>query len=281
MKLNLAYPEASDISFKVSKFPDGQQSITIAPIQTHLPIQIRSRLNSFKDLELIICANKALRNNESSQRISLYVPYFLGARSDRKFEDGGINYLKDVICPLVNSQNFDSVFIVDPHSDVTEALINNFHKTSNQSLVNWALRKINSENYLLVSPDAGALKKVFSVAENIEYKRDIIIASKHRDVDGKITHTDVPFSVTEADKDMIIIDDICDGGRTFIEIAKTIKNKQMLSSSTQIHGKIYLIVTHGIFSAGFDELAKYFDGIYCTNSIQDIDNPLVKQFNVF
>ena len=282
MKLNLAYPEASDISFKVSKFPDGQQSITIAPIQTPLTIQIRSRLNSFKDLELIICANKALRNNESSQRISLYVPYFLGARSDRKFEDGGINYLKDVICPLVNSQNFDSVFIVDPHSDVTEALINNFHKTSNQALVNWALRKINSENYLLVSPDAGALKKVFSVAENIEYKKDIIIASKHRGVDGKITHTDVPgFGVYDVSKDIIIIDDICDGGRTFIEIAKTINQIRTLSSVSNIHGKNYLIVTHGIFSAGFDELAKYFDGIYCTNSIQDIDNPLVKQFNVF
>jgi hypothetical protein len=30
----------------------------------------------------------------------IYVPYFLGARSDRKFTEGGINYLKDVICLL-------------------------------------------------------------------------------------------------------------------------------------------------------------------------------------
>jgi len=281
MKLNLAYPEASDISFKVSKFPDGQQSITIAPIRTNVTIQIRSKLNSFKDLELIICANKALRNEECSDKISLYVPYFLGARSDRKFETGGTNYLKDVICPLINGQNFDRVTVIDPHSDVTEALLNNFYKKDNVDLVNWALRDINSTNYLLVSPDAGALKKVFNVAEKINYKKDIIIASKHRDVSGKITHTEVPFSVNDAGKDMIIIDDICDGGRTFIEIAKTIKNKQMLSSATPIHGKIYLIVTHGIFSAGYDELANYFDTIYCTNSIQDIDNPLVKQFNVF
>lgn len=66
----------------------------------------------------------------------------------------------------------------------------------------------------------------------------------------------------------------------------------MLCSDGQ---KIYLIVTHGIFSKGFDELAKYFDGIYCTNSVKDITdgtivntfsrhrqiNSLVKQLNVF
>jgi len=45
--------------------------------------------------------------------------------------------------------------------------------------------------------------------------------------------------------------------------------------------KLYLIVTHGIFSAGFDELGKYFEQIYTTNSYKDIDNELVKQSNIF
>ena len=50
-------------------------------------------------------------------------------------------------------------------------------------------------------------------------------------------------------------------------------------------GKIYLIITHGIFSKGFEELSKYFDGIYCTNSYSEIDsegrNINLKQLNVF
>jgi ribose-phosphate pyrophosphokinase len=74
----------------------------------------------------------------------------------------------------------------------------------------------------------------------------------------------------------VIVDDICDGGRTFLEIAKTIRSERNISIL-----KIYLVVTHGIFSAGFDELKKHFDGIYCTNSVSDIDNELVKQLNIF
>lgn len=72
-----------------------------------------------------------------------------------------------------------------------------------------------------------------------------------------------------------ILDDICDGGRTFIEIAKAIKMKQSLSSAVhpENHGKIYLVVTHGIFSAGLKPLNEYFDGIYTTNSYVVMDDP--------
>jgi ribose-phosphate pyrophosphokinase len=84
----------------------------------------------------------------------------------------------------------------------------------------------------------------------------------------------------------VIVDDICDGGRTFIELAKVIIAQNQ-------EAKIYLVVTHGIFSAGFSELTNYFDGIYTTNSCQDIiNNPddtdiersakqKVKQLNIF
>ena len=61
----------------------------------------------------------------------------------------------------------------------------------------------------------------------------------------------------------VIIDDICDGGRTFNELAKSIKLQRA-------DAKIYLVVTHGIFSAGFKELTKYFEHIYTTNSHRDV-----------
>ncbi|MFZ9611583.1 MAG: phosphoribosyltransferase, partial [Methylococcales bacterium] len=123
-------------------------------------------------------------------------------------------------------------------------------------------------------------------------------ASKHRNLEtGKIDYTNVPMSVNDADKDVFIIDDICDGGRTFIEIAKAVDEVRKLSSSVkrEHYGKNYLIVTHGIFSFGFDFLVQHFDGIYCTNSVKDIQDgtivdtfsrhktihSLVKQQNVF
>jgi len=273
----------SMLRYKISKFPDGQQSINLDFIHLEDEVKISSRLNDFKDLEVILCATAALRNL-GVKTIHLYVPYFLGARSDRQFEDGGINYLKDVICPIINSQNYETVTIVDAHSDVLEACIHNYRKIDNIKLVKFALTDIDNTNgarerLILVSPDAGALKKMYHVSEHFGIDK-MVIANKHRDIKtGKITHTEVPGLTQEpGSKNFVIIDDICDGGRTFLEIAKTIRKER---EDSVFNDKIYLVVTHGIFSAGFSELKNWIDGIYCTNSVKDVDNELVKQLNIF
>lgn len=270
--LSLANPEKSDIKFKVSQFPDGQQTVDIdvstiveqGMYITDDHIVIESRMNSFRDIELIICANQAIKNI-GIPVVDLVVPYFLGARSDRKFVDGGSNYLKSVICPIINSQNFNQVIVLDPHSDVLEACLDRMVKVDNIQLVDFALQTIGKEDVVIVSPDAGALKKIYNVAEALQLE-DIIIASKHRDVKtGKITSTTVPVNPQHANKKFVIIDDICDGGRTFIEIAKVIR--QHFADA-----KIYLIVSHGIFSAGMKPLNAEFDGIFTTNSIRSTDD---------
>jgi phosphoribosylpyrophosphate synthetase len=109
--LDLTSEVQSIIKYQISRFPDGQQSITL--LNSHHfwtlkeeVVQIHSRLNSFADLELIICAKKAL-DGIGVRQVVLHVPYFLGARSDRKFQDGSIHYLKEVICPIINSLKFD------------------------------------------------------------------------------------------------------------------------------------------------------------------------------
>jgi ribose-phosphate pyrophosphokinase len=222
--------------------------------------------------------------------------------------EGGMNYVKSVIAPIINSQGYNKVTILDPHSDVLEACINNFEKLDNVDLVSFAFKDYflskgfrfytwspsNFDGVRFISPDAGALKKVFHVAEALKYRNEVIIASKHRDLEtGKIDYTNVPMSVNDADKDVFIIDDICDGGRTFIEIAKAVEEVRKLSSSVkpEHYGKNYLIVTHGIFSAGYAQLGEYFEKIYTTNSVKDIGETeyhaleniptKVKQQNVF
>ena len=272
-----------NLRYKISRFPDGQQSIDLEFTHFNDEVTINSRLNDFKDLEVILCATSALRNL-GIKTIHLYVPYFLGARSDRKFSEGGINYLKDVICPIINSQDFESVTIVDAHSDVLEACIKNYKKIDNIKLVKFALTDIDNtksakEKLYLVSPDAGALKKIYNVAEHFGIDQ-IVIANKHRDIKtGKITHTEVPGLTQEPGRrNFVIVDDICDGGRTFLEIAKTIRKER---EDSVFNDKIYLVVTHGIFSAGLNELKNWIDGIYCTNSVKNVDNELVKQLNIF
>jgi ribose-phosphate pyrophosphokinase len=283
--LNLADSNKSQIKFKPSAFPDGQQSITLdlsTISDLGISCTIKSRLNSFRDLELIVCAAAALRE-AGMERIHLYIPYCLGGRSDIKFEEGGLNYIKSVIAPIINLQKFTSVTVIDPHSIALENCIDNLKKIDNSLLADWAITDISTKgsNFKLVSPDAGALKKIFSTAKSIGYKDKVIVAEKVRDLPtGKIIHTHVPLEGTNPTDNFIIIDDICDGGRTFVEIAKTIKS-HVWTRDEYFKGKIYLIVTHGIFSAGFTELGNYFDGIYSTNSISELDNSLLKQLNVF
>jgi ribose-phosphate pyrophosphokinase len=290
--LNLVSLEQSEVKYKVSKFPDGQQSIEILnadkliDINMPIPVRIKSRLNSFQDLELIICATQALKNLRFSN-IELYVPYFLGARSDRQFTGGSINYLKQVICPIINSQGYSKVYVVDPHSDVLEACLNNFAKFTNNSIVEFALDKLKgrSAQTALVSPDAGAIKKIYDIAKDFNIN-NVTTAVKVRDIQtGNIIRTELPTMDLTDIEHVIIVDDICDGGRTFIELAKEIKK--------QTDKPIYLIVTHGIFSGGFEKLSDELDGIFCTNSVKDInfetvkvqsrqnDSNFVKQLNIF
>lgn len=322
--LNLVYPENSDIKYQIQKFPDGQQNVVLAKLKFEglwgmvegcrpnrcsyftpsKSVLIKSRLNNWSDLELIVAAVASLRGL-GAEEIHLYAPYILGARSDRKFEEGGNNYLKDVICPIINLLNFKTVTCIDPHSDVLEACIKGFRKESNERLVRMFLGdkmlgrtlKHIAEQIVLVSPDAGASHKIYKLAEQIGYKGDIITCSKDRDENGRLTKCVVPLSkkllLSHPSKDYIIIDDICDGGATFINIAKEIQNEINIWNDEEgfvdkITSKIYLIVTHGIFSKGLEVLFEYFDGIYCTNSYDqftiDTEDPLnqrFKQLNVF
>jgi ribose-phosphate pyrophosphokinase len=299
--LNLVNPEKSQIKYKVSKFPDGQQTVDLTDwfaLNRDEPVKISSRLNTFQDLELIICAVAAIRNIKPNKQIALHVPYFMGARSDRKFGDGGVNYLKQVICPIINSLKLDSIIVLDPHSDVLEACLNNYDKLDNHIIVKHALSKIDNRNgaperICLVSPDAGAYKKIFDVAKKFGID-NVVTANKVRDMKtGKILSTEIPNlpsstgdpnSVNDGMK-YVIVDDICDGGRTFIELAKAIKKER-------ISAKIYLVVTHGIFSAGLKELNQHFEGIFTTNSYSDMNDPefslrndnemhQLKQLNIF
>ena len=54
-----------------------------------------------------------------------------------------------------------------------------------------------------------------------------------------------------------IVDDICDGGRTFIEIAKYLKEADSIDSS-----RIHLMVTHGFFTKGLGVFDGLIDHIY-------------------
>ena len=220
----------------------------------------------------IICARVALNKLDVTE-IHLFIPYILGARSDRRFEKGGTSYLVEVVAPMINRQKFKTVTCLDAHSDVAQGCIERLEVITNTELVKWALEDLHKMNeghfpkssIRIAAPDQGATRKIFNIAHDLQIESPILFCVKHRDQKtGKILHTEVPIGTPQDYTDYIIIDDICDGGRTFIEIAKEIR-RQHEANETQC--RVFLIVSHGIFSNDFNDLNRWLDGIYTTNSI--------------
>jgi len=266
--INLSDPESSLVPIKVTQYPDGQQDLRILAMPSRLEEEsmICARMNSFRDIELIILAKRALENMGWTKPVSLYCPYLLGGRSDRLFASGGVRYIKDVVAPIINSLGFSRVTVMDPHSDVMENTIDRLEKIHFHTVFAGELRKFDGK-LTLVSPDGGSLKKIYDVASFIGIDR-ILVCGKHRDVaTGKILATTAP--PCDEEDNLVVCDDICDGGRTFVELAKAIRNQT-------IAPKLHLFVTHGIFSKGVSELASLYSSIVTTNSVRKFNDEEMK-----
>lgn len=174
----------------------------------------------------------------------LYLPY---ARQDRKTSKSEPFSLK-TITKMINSCNFKEVTLNDPHSDVSPALIDRCAVRKRVEMFD--IDKDHHKDLILVSPDAGAMKTNHDVAAHYGWQH--ICATKIRDVKtGQITETQVHTDVDLKGRTLLILDDICDGGRTFIELAKVLR--------TYEPAFINLHITVGIFSNGMDELNKHLD----------------------
>lgn len=261
-------PFKNSISFESFTFNGGEPHIKILEeLNPEEGVTITTRIQSFNDLGFVLVANDALRRM-NIQKVNLFLPYFPGARQDRLMVPGEPLTVK-IYAEIINHANFNKVSIFDPHSEVTTALLENVEVISNFQLVKTATKGL--EDFILISPDGGALKKIYYLSKNLG-GIPVVECSKQRDVKtGKLSG----FSVYTDDlknKTCVIVDDICDGGGTFLGLAKELKNKNA--------GDLVLLVSHGIFSKGFEELKKYFSSIYCSDSFNSIDHHELNQIKI-
>lgn len=250
-----------EINFQSFTFAGGEPHIKITDNLNGVDhVTISHRIQSFNDVGLILLANNALKN-AGVGKVSLVIPYFPAARQDRLMVDGEALSVK-VYAEIFNQLNLSSVTVFDAHSEVTPALLNNCKAINNFKFIEKVTQHI-STDLLLISPDGGALKKIYKVAEYLK-KYDVVEGSKSRDVKtGKLSGFKV-YSDDLKGKDCLVVDDICDGGGTFLGLAEELKAKNA--------GRLFLAVSHGIFNKGFDELLNYFDGIYTTDSFKTIND---------
>jgi ribose-phosphate pyrophosphokinase len=223
---------------------------------TPLAFDLEADLRSPADIIELMLVTNAIRHAFPGVDLSLLCPYLPYARQDRVCVAGEAFSL-EVICAMLNILEFDRISLWDVHSEVSLRLLNN---SSNEPAAVLIPRSIIGDA-ILVAPDKGAIPRVEFCAGLFD--RPMIRAEKVRNPDtGEITHTEVHLDDVDcAGRDFFIIDDICDGGRTFIELA------QVLRPLTT--GKIKLWVTHGIFSQGFEVFKGLIDEIYTANCFQE------------
>jgi ribose-phosphate pyrophosphokinase len=258
------FQNQEEIKFQSFTFSGGEPHIKISPdFDANRKITITHRLNSFNDLGLLCVTVDALRRMDV-KIIDLFIPYFPAARQDRVMIPGEPLSVK-VYADIINAMQLNKVFVFDAHSEVTSALLNNSTVITNYTFIKEVLNVI-GENVKLISPDGGALKKIYKVSEFLGGV-DVVECSKSRDVKtGRLSG----FKVYEDDLngiDCLIVDDICDGGGTFVGLAEELKNKNA--------GKLYLAVSHGIFNKGL-EVLDCFDKIFTTNSVKDFEGESVQ-----
>lgn len=230
-----------DQVFESFRYPAGESHVRVREHTGIAALQvIEATASSFDDLGQVITANHIIEFNGGA--VQWYLPYFPFARHDRR-NDAVDGFELQVAMQMVSELD---VVIADPHSDVSGQLR---HFPQRQVVALFEESGAFDNNPIVVIPDIGAAKKAQTWAAG----RTTVQALKHRDpATGKLSG----FQVMADDlgrRPCIIVDDICDGGGTFLGLAAELKAKNA--------GPLTLAVTHGLFTKGLEALGEAFDTI--------------------
>ena len=214
-------------------------------------------------------------NAKKNSVFNLYLPYIPNARMDRVKSTAEVFTLK-YFCNFINSMEFDEVKVLDAHSNVSLALLNNVVQDDVFTFICGAIDEFKPD--ILFFPDEGSCKRYASAINEYYCSENegvapfpIVYANKDRDWNtGTIRGIEIVGKDKVADKRVLIVDDICSKGGTFYYSAKDLKKYGAK--------EIALYITHCENSILCGDLigSGLLEKIYTTNSISDIDHPLIQ-----
>lgn len=190
-------------------------------------------------------------------RTYLHIEYLPYGRQD-KWIDNNATFALHSFAAVINPLHFEEIFIMDPHSNVALELLNKSQAVYPHGPVMRAWETTQSD--LVCYPDKGARTKYSKIYTNYPW----IYGEKVRDqATGYITNYQV-IGDPEG-KRVLIIDDICDGGKTFELLAG-----DLFKAGAE---EVSLFVTHGLFSKGLRPLRKAEIGRIFTNKGEAVQMP--------
>lgn len=223
----------------IGNFPDGTilMKYGLGLYEDKCINYIEWRYENDREFLALIYLVKHLRRL-TRNRIDLYMPYIPNARQDRVKNAEDVFTLK-YFAELLNSLNLDSVTVLDPHSTVSEALIDNLRVITPGTYIDSALIDmkynlgVDTDSIVVFYPDSGAAHRY---ADEVGCCYAYGIKKRNWET-GKIEGLDIIDNGNELKgKDILIVDDICSRGGTFYHSAKKLK---------ELGAKdIYLYVSH-------------------------------------
>jgi ribose-phosphate pyrophosphokinase len=257
---------------KIKKYPDGTSYSVVEPTKEFI-----FRVKNYEDLWNLNQTVDALNNLGIRPTVTL--PNLIDSQADRRFNNNESFGLK-LVCKFLNSMNADFK-IFHPHNpEVVEALLDNVQIIDNSEFISEVIKNIHVSDYknakidrpttiyaasnildnlILMSTDAGGFKPLMKLADKLQWQGEVYGASKSRKYeDGKSKLVQVIDRQDFEAKDILIIDDICVYGGTFIGLGKMLRERNC--------GKIYLAVSHLTVENPNPELFSLFDKVFTTNS---------------
>lgn len=165
--------------------------------------------------------------------LTLELPYIPNARMDRIKDMSEVFTLK-YFAEFINTLHFNRVFVYDPHSHVSEALLNHIRILDLGEIILPVLNKVKPD--IIFFPDEGSKKRYADI--EVLKEKPAVFGIKNRDwKTGEIKSLGISGDGCDIkDAKILIVDDICSRGGTFYHSAKRLKELGA--------GGIYLWVTH-------------------------------------
>lgn len=265
-----------DVEVTTSTFPAGERYIKIKELENYTNAKNArvTLINATSDaiMDAILCGNALDEYFGGGIDIELYMPYYPYSRQDRVCQIGESNSF-NVIQRMLNSvQCFSKITTVDIHNP---KVLNRWTENLNpldkpyidayDCLKCMDITDFIDSSYTVVVPDKGAGQRSEEAKEKIQSKSIVFFDKKRENGNIMVTpKTEVDADILKNRNKFVIFDDICDGGGTFINIAKVIKE---YNSDCEL----VLVVSHGIFSKGLEVLKPYFKNVYVSNTPYNVE----------
>ena len=209
------------------------------------------------------------KKNISTTLLLMSMPY---QRMDRKC--GNDLFTLKPTCDYINWLQFKEVVVLEPHSVVTEQLLERVRVL--YPVLDWIpgiQKKVRfSKTDTIVFPDKGAMKRYYKKFSHYP----LCICHKTRNkVTNQIEDCYIESGEIHEGQKCIIIDDICSKGDTMLACANLIKQKGA--------AKVYVAVTHceaSIFDGNMLTTNSPIDMVFTSKSNMSIEHPKIKYLDI-